>query len=596
MTFSQTPATSSQTNVLWARSGGSCDACTWLVADSMIYMPSTNKVGSTYLVTAYEHDLQIFDKTDDINFQFGMQCKKCDQPGAADWQFGGTTNTNWISTGVTQYFALGVWHHIVREDRRIASEITTKPCSSGGKSYPCQYYWRMILDGTSYNMQAAGMCKSRPSGSGQTSGTTGCTITTDTLEAGFGSNASDQYQIDSIETGTKSPVSEIVDNATFTALYDPSPVASATYSVGNVVVATVNASGLVTGVAPGKANIQATVSGASLTKMSSQTLVTVSSTAVTLTSVSLATTGGVSSITVGGTNQLIATCHYSDGSTTTCNTLDAHGNAVSAWGSSAVAIATVNAGGLITGVGVGSTNVFATVAGITHSSLLSVAVARPTLESAYLSTPGGTSNLTVGGSLQFSAKCVYASATTDCTMPDIYGNGVTSWNTSNTAAVTIGASGSATAGLASAVGPGTAQIQATIHSTYSSPWALTISGIPVALTNVSLESTGGVTGVALGSTNQLHAVCSYSDGSTTACNAIDSHGIGVTAWASSNPSLATISSSGLVSAVASGMPTFTATAGGRTSAALPLTVSILPPGTYTITIQGPVTITGTVQF
>ena len=63
----------------------------------------------------------------------------------------------------------------------------------------------------------------------------------------------------------------------------------------------------------------------------------------------------------------------------------------------------------------------------------------------------------------------------------------------------------------------------------------TIASAPT-LTGVSLATTGGVTGLMIGQTNQLAATCSYSDGSMTSCNTADSHGNYVTGWASSNPS------------------------------------------------------------
>jgi hypothetical protein len=259
-------------------------------------------------------------------------------------------------------------------------------------------------------------------------------------------------------------------------------------------------------------------------------------------------------------------------------------------------VATVNGGGLVTAVAVGSTNLSATVSGTSTTNLLSVAVAPPALVSAYLATPGSVNTLTVGQTLQFSAMCVYATTTTNCSVADIYGNAVTSWTTSNAAQVTVGAVGASNAGLANAVAVGSPQIQATIGTKHSSPWVLTINAATVTLTNVSLMSTGGVTGVAIGGTNQLQAVCTYSDGSTTQCGTTDIHGNVATGWASSNSSLATINTSGLVNGVASGMVSFTAAAGGHTSAALPLTVSLIPSGNYTITIEGPVTITGTVHF
>jgi hypothetical protein len=228
---------------------------------------------------------------------------------------------------------------------------------------------------------------------------------------------------------------------------------------------------------------------------------------------------------------------------------------------------------------------------------LTVTATPATLTSVTLSAAGGSTTMIVGGTLQISATCHYSDgSTTSCQVADIHGNAVTAWTSSNTAVATIGAVGSASPGLVTAVAPGSVTIQATVGSLHSSTYALTDSAPAVSLTGVSLATMGGVTSLTFGATNQLLATCSYSDGSTTRCNTTDAHGNAVSSWNSSNPASATVNSTGLVTALAAGTPTFTATAGGHTSAGLPLTISPVPPGTYTITITGPVTITGTVTF
>jgi hypothetical protein len=228
---------------------------------------------------------------------------------------------------------------------------------------------------------------------------------------------------------------------------------------------------------------------------------------------------------------------------------------------------------------------------------LTVTPAPPTLSSVTLSATGGATTILVGGTLQISATCHYTdSSTTSCQVADIHGNAVSAWTSSDIAEATIGAVGSADPGSVTAVAPGSLTIQATVGSLHSSTYGLTIDAPSVSLSNVTLASTGGVTSLGIGTTNQLLATCTYSDGSTTACNAADVHGNSVSAWNSSNSSLAAISSSGLVTAVAAGTPSFTATVSGHTSAALPLTTNPIPPGNYTITIQGSVTISGTVHF
>jgi hypothetical protein len=220
MRFTQTPLANHQTNALWPRTGAKCDRCTWFVSRSNVFYGANSAQAS-----AFEHDQQDFDKTDNYNMQFGMQCKSC--TSAANWQIGGTTNTPWISTGITQTFAANAWHSMVKEDHWNLAELTSKPCSSGETTFPCEYFTKLILDGHVYDMQDPSMCPNRPSGSAGT----GCTITADYLETGFGSNVSDQYQIDGLPANTPVSLDTTIDGASFTAFYDPSPVSTATYTV-----------------------------------------------------------------------------------------------------------------------------------------------------------------------------------------------------------------------------------------------------------------------------------------------------------------------------------------------------------------------------
>jgi Chitobiase/beta-hexosaminidase C-terminal domain len=317
----------------------------------------------------------------------------------------------------------------------------------------------------------------------------------------------------------------------------------------------------------------------------------------TLLSVTLAATGGVTSINYQATNQILATCHYSDGSTTSCNTADSHGNGVSSWASSNTAYVGLSGTGVATGVAVGSSNLTSVVAGITSSPALTLAVTSSnTLVSAYLS---GASSCIPAATIQFAARCHYTTgADQDCTVTDIYGDAVTAWNSSTPSLVSIANVGSATPGLATCVAVGSATITATVDNTVtSSATTVTVSSPSVTLTGVSLATTGGVTALLVGSTNQLKATCTYSDGSNDICTTTDVHGSQANTWASTAPGHASVNAtSGLATGVAPGATTFTAKAGTLTSPAIPLSVMAIPSGVYTITITGPVTITGTVQF
>jgi hypothetical protein len=148
--------------------------------------------------------------------------------------------------------------------------------------------------------------------------------------------------------------------------------------------------GLVKAVAPGTPFITATIGGGTT---SSPYPITISNPAVTLTGVSLSLTGGVTGLFVGATNQLKATCTYSDGSSDDCTTSDAHSNLAHSYVSTAPAHATVNAtSGLVTGVAPGSTT-FTAVAGSFTSSPLPLAVF-PVLSGIY--------TITVSGPVKFS--------------------------------------------------------------------------------------------------------------------------------------------------------------------------------------------------
>ncbi len=223
----------------------------------------------------------------------------------------------------------------------------------------------------------------------------------------------------------------------------------------------------------------------------------------------------------------------------------------------------------------------------------------PTLLTTYLTAPASPTSLTVGSTLQFSLMCHYSSGPDqDCTGTDIYGDTATSFTSSNTSFATIMGISHPNPGLASAVAAGSVNLTAAANHTVVTPnYPLTVNSAAVSLTGVSLATTGGVTGLLVGSTNQLIATCLYSDSSTTNCTTTDNHGNVANTYVSTMPAHATVNAtSGLATGVAAGATTFSATAGGHTSAALPLTVSVIPPGSYTITITGPVTISGTVTF
>jgi uncharacterized protein YjdB len=132
------------------------------------------------------------------------------------------------------------------------------------------------------------------------------------------------------------------------------------WSSNNTAAATVNASGVVTGVAAGSATITATCAGVSGSSAVTVTALPPPPPVVTTVTVAPST----ASLAVGATTPLTATVK------------DAQGNVMSGqtivWTTSSSAIATVSSNGVVTGVAAGSATITATCAGKMGSSAITV--------------------------------------------------------------------------------------------------------------------------------------------------------------------------------------------------------------------------------
>ncbi|PYO35189.1 MAG: hypothetical protein DMD74_08225 [Gemmatimonadetes bacterium] len=201
-----------------------------------------------------------------------------------------------------------------------------------------------------------------------------------------------------------------------------------TWSSNNTAVATVNASGLATGVAVGSATITATSEGKNGTAV-----LTVSN--VPVASVTVAPASG--SVPAGQTLQFTATPKDASGTPLS--------GRVVTWMSSNASVATVNGSGLVYGVAAGSATITATSEGQSGTAAITVTpvpVASVTVAPASGSVPAGLT-------LQFTA-----------TPKDASGNPlsgrVVTWGSSNTAVATVNGSG-----LVMGVAAGSATITAT---------------------------------------------------------------------------------------------------------------------------------------
>lgn len=166
-------------------------------------------------------------------------------------------------------------------------------------------------------------------------------------------------------------------------------------------------------------------------------------------------------------------------------------------------------------------------------------------------------NMVVGGTQQLAAQALDASGN------PIAGKSIT-WTSSEPSVATVSASG-----LVTTVGPGSTAIQAS--SDNASGFAAISVTAPVS--SVVITGNGGV--IPVGLTQQLTANLRDAAGNAVFIRTVT--------WSSSAPTIATVSSTGLVTAVTAGTATITATSEGRTGTATVTTAVTFPVATVTVT-------------
>ena len=294
-------------------------------------------------------------------------------------------------------------------------------------------------------------------------------------------------------------------------------------------VASVSASGLVTGVAAGAATLTAASEGKNGTATVTVTIAPVAS--VTLSPAS-------PSIRVGGTVQLTATTKDSAGNVLT--------GRVVTWASSAPAVGTVSASGLVSGMAAGTTTITATSEGKSGTATVTVTVVPVTS----VAVSPGASSLQIGGTVQLTA-------TTKDSAGNVLTGRVVTWASSAPAVATVSASG-----LVTGVAAGTATLTATSEGKNGTA-TVTVNPVPVASVTVSPASSS----LFVGQTAQLSVTTKDSAGNVLTGRAIT--------WASSSTTVATVSATGLVTAKAAGSATLTATSEGKSGTAT-VTVTVAP--------------------
>lgn len=318
-----------------------------------------------------------------------------------------------------------------------------------------------------------------------------------------------------IQRGTTLQFTAAVTDTSGAAVTDRAP----TWTSTNAAVAIVSASGLVTAVAPGSANITAALDGKS-------------------DSVSVA----VVAVPVGSVSVLPAsvTLVVGQGTTLTATVKDANGAIVTdrsvAWSTSNAAVASVTPAGVVTALAAGTATVSATSEGSTGSATITVDAA----------PVASITLLPASVTLQRSMT-----TTLTATLKDASGNVLTGrtimWSSSDTTIARV-----STTGVVTAVGLGAAVITAASEGKSAST-AVTVTTGPVDHIVISPSS---IDNLRVGRTTQLSAT------------AVDANGDVISGatftWYSNSTYVAIVSSTGLATGVHSGTTTITATYSGKT--------------------------------
>lgn len=313
------------------------------------------------------------------------------------------------------------------------------------------------------------------------------------------------------------------------------------YTTGQVSVATVDENGNVRGVGAGTTFVYAT-SEAKVAQMTMKVIQSIGTILVVPSSVD---------VPFGTTRQLTVSVNDPSGASISGRVLS--------FTSSNTAVATVNSSGLVAAVSEGSAIITASAEGKQGTSTIRVVAEQV---STVRITPTGGQVLRLGGSLQLTATPFNANN------QPLAGRTVT-WTTSNPLVATVNATGRVTS-----VALGAATITAEVEGRQGSSQ---VQVTPVPVGSVTVAPTGPL---AMFTGTQQQLTASARD---TAGNVIASLANRAVVWTSSNLPVASVSTAGVVSAVAEGTANVSVTVDGVSSAAVVVNVSRVPVASVTVT-------------
>lgn len=309
------------------------------------------------------------------------------------------------------------------------------------------------------------------------------------------------------------------------------------WNTQNAQIATVSGSGAVTGVAPGSVQISASAAGVS--GLSTVVVIPPPVASVHITQAS-------PSVTVGQTITLDAVL------------LDAHGDTLTgraiAWSSGDTTKATVDPlSGIVTGVSPGGTTITATCEGKSATVPLTVLAQ---VAASVIVSPDSV-GIIVGQTAQLTATVKTASGT-------VISGAVVTWTIDNGSIASVSSNG-----LVTGLAVGKAAITATSGAAHARV-PVTVAPVPA---NKVIVSPSSIT-LLVTQTSQFSAVVTDSLGNPLSGRAIT--------WSSSRTAIATVSGSGLVTAVAPGVDTIKATSSGITGFGV-VTVKLVPVASVQVT-------------
>jgi uncharacterized protein YjdB len=297
--------------------------------------------------------------------------------------------------------------------------------------------------------------------------------------------------------------------------------APVSWSSSSPAVATIRSDGVLTALSQGSTTITA-VSGA----RSATALVTVGLLPVSSISVAPSTP----SLLVGQTATLAATARDSTGVVLT-------GRVVS-WSSANAAIASVSSSGVVTAISAGSTTITASSEGVTATAAVTVG-----------RVPVASVSITPGSGLLFAGQSVTLTATALDSVGGPLTGRTAVWASSVPSIATVSA-----VGVVSAVAPGQATVSVVIEGKVAVA-TVTVNTVPVR--SISVTPASGT--VESGGSLALTATPRDSAGAPLAGRLVQ--------WSSSDPSVALVSSGGVVVGVSLGTVSITATAEGFSGSA-----------------------------